>query len=294
MQQRFDPNRRDFEPYGLSVTRWQPTPMNRTDRHNEIELNLVLKQPVTFQVGGRRITVPPSRTIVFWAAIPHQLVAPVCDEFYYVVTIPLSTFLRFDVPQPFKQAILSGCVLEADLPQVLPAAVSQLDAWIDAIGSSNETLRQATILEIQALCLRVAAVAALPSEDHKSKTLSAVNQVDVSAIERIAAYLALHYTEPLTIDQISAQVGLASGYAMSLFKRVLGQTIMENLLDHRLAHAQKLLVSTDRPILAIAFDSGFGSLSRFNTAFKRKCGCSPRAYRKQHGSQMLESAHLAE
>jgi hypothetical protein len=39
MDQRFDTNRSDFEPYGLSVTRWQPTSMNRTDRHNEIELN---------------------------------------------------------------------------------------------------------------------------------------------------------------------------------------------------------------------------------------------------------------
>jgi len=54
MDHRFDTNRSDFEPYGLSVTRWQPTPMNRTDRHNEIELNCVLTEPVIFQIGGRR------------------------------------------------------------------------------------------------------------------------------------------------------------------------------------------------------------------------------------------------
>jgi len=89
MSQRFDTNRNDFEPYGLSVTRWQPTLMNRTDRHNEIELNFVLTEPVTFQIGGRRIIVPPGQLMVFRAAIPHQLVDPACKDIYYVATIPL-------------------------------------------------------------------------------------------------------------------------------------------------------------------------------------------------------------
>jgi hypothetical protein len=61
MEQHFDPNRSDFEPYGLSVTRWRPTPMSRTDRHNEIELNFVLTEPVTFLIGGRRIIVSPGQ-----------------------------------------------------------------------------------------------------------------------------------------------------------------------------------------------------------------------------------------
>jgi AraC-like DNA-binding protein len=40
---------------------------------------------------------------------------------------------------------------------------------------------------------------------------------------------------------------------------------------------------SDHPLLRkVALDAGFGSLSRFNAAFKAFCGCSPREYRAMH------------
>jgi len=35
-------------------------------------------------------------------------------------------------------------------------------------------------------------------------------------------------------------------------------------------------------VVDVAFDSGFNSISRFNEAFRRACGCSPRQYRLHH------------
>jgi len=43
-----------------------------------------------------------------------------------------------------------------------------------------------------------------------------------------------------------------------------------------------LLVTTEDLVLNIALSAGFGSLSRFNEAFRRAFGCTPRDYRKQH------------
>ena len=282
MLQSFDPNRKDFEPYGLSVTRWKPTMMNRTDRHNEIELNFILTEPVTFQIGGRRVLVLPGCLNVFWAAIPHQLACPISNDVYYVATIPLSTFLRFELPAAMVQGILSGQVLSADIESVFPVAAPRLDAWIEDINVLSSLRAQATILELQSLLLRIASVTDFSVDHFETHSMQALKQPEVSAVERIAAYIALHYTEPLTVDQISEDVGLASGYAMTLFRKVFGQTMMENVMDHRLAHAQRLLVSTEDQILNIAFQSGFGSLSRFNTVFKQQFKCSPRQYRKLH------------
>jgi hypothetical protein len=50
----------------------------------------------------------------------------------------------------------------------------------------------------------------------------------------------------------------------------------------RLSHAQRLLVTTEDLILRIALSSGFGSLSRFNEAFRQAFGCTPREYRGLH------------
>ena len=71
---------------------------------------------------------------------------------------------------------------------------------------------------------------------------------------------------------------------MTLFKRAFGTTVIDYLTRHLISHAQRLLATTGDKVLSIALDSGFGSISRFNAAFKQACGCSPREYRARHAS----------
>ncbi len=47
----------------------------------------------------------------------------------------------------------------------------------------------------------------------------------------------------------------------------------------RICQAQYLLISTDWEVSRIAFETGFGSLSRFYEAFKVVSGRTPRQYR---------------
>jgi AraC-like DNA-binding protein len=106
----------------------------------------------------------------------------------------------------------------------------------------------------------------------------------LSRVEEIARYVAQNYTRPLSLEEIGREVNLHPNYAMNLFRRSFGATILEYIIQHRLSHAQRLLATTDRLILDVALDSGFGSLSRFNEAFKKAFGCTPRDYRKHHRS----------
>ena len=88
--------------------------------------------------------------------------------------------------------------------------------------------------------------------------------------------------KPLTTDEIARAVGLHPNYAMALFRKTFGTTMVEFLLQHRLSHAQRLLVTTDDPIIEVGAAAGFQSLSRFNEFFKQACGHPPRVYRKSH------------
>jgi AraC-like DNA-binding protein len=54
----------------------------------------------------------------------------------------------------------------------------------------------------------------------------------------------------------------------------------EYLREQRLARAQTLLASGDRPIQQIADTIGFKRTGDFATAFKRRFGLTPRDYRK--------------
>ncbi|WP_094194055.1 helix-turn-helix transcriptional regulator [Bradyrhizobium viridifuturi] len=57
-----------------------------------------------------------------------------------------------------------------------------------------------------------------------------------------------------------------------------GTTFSEFVLDQRLARAHGLLVDprrTGRSISTIAFEAGFGDLSYFNRAFRRRYNATP-------------------
>ena len=98
----------------------------------------------------------------------------------------------------------------------------------------------------------------------------------------MACLIAQRYLEHLSVEEIGRAVGLHPNYAMGLFKRTFGTTLVDYLTHHRVSHAQRLLATTDRKIVEVAMESGFNSISRFNEAFRRACGCSPREYRRRH------------
>lgn len=116
-------------------------------------------------------------------------------------------------------------------------------------------------------------------------TVSKHSPIPVAAlthVERMASYIAQHYTEQVRVEQIAQAVGLHPNYAMALFKKALGISMVECLTQHRIAHAQRLLATTDMKIIDVAVNSGFASVSRFYDAFERICGCSPKEYRHRH------------
>ena len=84
--------------------------MPRSDRHNEIEINLIESGKLVYLLGGRKVQVPAGRLTAFWAVVPHQIVEFEGLESYYVLTIPLPWFLQWRLPERFTQAILGSDV----------------------------------------------------------------------------------------------------------------------------------------------------------------------------------------
>ena len=75
----------------------------------------------------------------------------------------------------------------------------------------------------------------------------------------MACSVAQHFADPLPINDISRSVRLHPGYATTLFQKTFGMTLLECVNHDRIVHAQRLLATTDKKILTIALESGFGS-----------------------------------
>lgn len=286
----FDPSRPDFAPYGFTCERWTPVPMKRADRHNEIELNLLKRGSLTYLLGGNTVTIPAGRLAVFWAAIPHQIISSKDKAEYFVATIPLVWFLQCKFPPQFVDVVMHARVVLDPDPQTHHGDLEMFERWVHDFEKNDPQRRRAAFLEIEARLLRFAL--SVPREAMSGAHASAPSMLEaggLNRVEQMAGFVAQHYTERLTAGQIGVAVSLHPNYAMSLFKRAMGITLTDCITQHRVSHAQRLLVTSNAKIIDVALSSGFASLSRFYEAFHKWCGCSPKDYRKTHGAPNLHN-----
>ena len=202
--------------------------MQRPDRHNEVEINLLKSGSLSYLLGGRRTTVKAERFAVFWAAVPHQIVAFEGDSPYFVVTLPLSDFLGAELEKDFVSRILHGELL-------MDAGVDKTDQlkfqqWEEELKNDDPTVALAARLEVRARLVRLARIISdRPNATHPTPKLSRADQ--------LACFIARNYQQPLTSQTIAKANGAHPNYAMNLFRQTFGTTMTHFITEHRISHA---------------------------------------------------------
>jgi AraC-like DNA-binding protein len=102
--------------------------------------------------------------------------------------------------------------------------------------------------------------------------------VRAARLRAVKTDILAHLTDrALSLDRVAARHGISSVYVRKLFADDNG-TFTDFVLDGRLSRAHRLLGDPrcdGRTISDIAFDCGFGDLSHFNRAFRRRYGMTP-------------------
>jgi len=277
----FDHRRPDLAPYGFTCELWKAAVMRRPDRHDEIELNLLLRGSLTYLLGGARVRLPAGRLGAFWAALPHQIIGLEKSPEYFVITMPLPWFLQCQLPSNLVDRLLHGQFVTDPNNNRLELDLGLCRQWVEDLEDTNGQPTAAAMLEMQARLLRFAAT--LPSTSAKGAPSRIVlGEGGANKAEQMATYIARHYQEPLTIEDVARKVHLHPNYAMTLFKRTFHTSLYDYLTHYRIAQAQRLLATTDEKVIDVALESGFRTPSRFYDAFRQACGCSPRQYRRDH------------
>jgi AraC-like DNA-binding protein len=276
----FDNNRPEFKPYGFTVEKWIPKIMSRPDRHNEVEINLLTGGSITYLINDRKVTISAKRLAVFWALVPHQIIHFEGDSPYYVCTIPFTHFMNWQLPAAFVDYVLKGEVVYASSTGHYDYDKYLMDIWLDDSLTKKAKFMEAAIMEMRARLYRFG-LTSIPAERDKSIE-GETEFTPIDLVESMIIYIARNYTRPIKIEDVGAAVGLHPDYANSIFKKSFGLTLNQYLIQQRILHAQRQLSVCLNNIAEIAIDSGFNSLSRFNAAFKEKCGCTPSEYRKIH------------
>ncbi len=269
----FDGYRCGLKPIGVSP---------RSQQWTYFELRLTEVGSTTLLLGGRETRLPERRLAVFWAGMPHQVLAHEAREMWSL-RLPLAWVLSRELPASFFNGLLEGRVFfEPDIDH-FECDLYRLRLWSGTGPRDGPLLRLAVELEVEARLARLAVTlpAALPPlEQWCATTARRPGRGPGKALE-LASLVARRHTEPLAMKDLGEAAGLHPNYGMNLFRRELGTTLLEYLTQHRLAHALRLLVTSGRSLTEIARESGFGSARRFRVTFRATFKDAPAAFRRR-------------
>lgn len=106
-------------------------------------------------------------------------------------------------------------------------------------------------------------------------------------LDRIDRAMDARLADPdLSPSELAASVGISVSYLHHLFRDET-ETVRSCLLRKRLdavAQVLKAPASARESLTQIAFAHGFSSAAHFSRSFKLRFGCSPRAFREDHGN----------
>lgn len=117
---------------------------------------------------------------------------------------------------------------------------------------------------------------------------------DLAALTRALEQEKVYLTPGLSIRGLARRLTMPEYRLRALINKRLGYRNFNALLhEYRLKEACEQLANPARakvPILTIALEVGYQSITPFNEAFRAAMGCTPSAYRRQHGLVAAGSA----
>jgi AraC family transcriptional regulator len=103
---------------------------------------------------------------------------------------------------------------------------------------------------------------------------------DERRIAAVARHIEEHCAEPLDLDRLAALACMSKFHFLRSFRRCLGLTPYQFVLQRRLERAARALREGEARVADLALDCGFGDLSGFTALFRSVYGCPPGRYRE--------------
>ena len=140
----------------------------------------------------------------------------------------------------------------------------------------RETQIYSLLLQLFILIGRIQSITFLPGFFESERS----GDKNSSLIAQACIFITENCFRPLTLDNVSHQIGISKSHFSHLFKYYTNMTFVDYLTAERIRRAESFFPDPKMRIVDIAFEAGFSSISSFNRAFKKIKGCSPSAFRK--------------
>jgi len=105
----------------------------------------------------------------------------------------------------------------------------------------------------------------------------------IRPIRQAKQYIQNHFSEQITMEEVSGEVGLSCAYFSVLFKKAEGEGFAKYLTNIRIEEAKRLLRESQLTVAEICRGVGYHDLKHFTHIFEKATGVKPATYRKLYG-----------
>lgn len=109
-----------------------------------------------------------------------------------------------------------------------------------------------------------------------------LKSVSQAYVEKAVLYINKNIQNKLTVAEIAAYVGINRVYFCKIFKKIIGCTPQNYILNLKIEKAKTFLAETDNEVKFIASSLGYDDTFVFSHAFSKKTGMSPKNWRNKN------------
>lgn len=239
--------------------------------HDFCEIIYIVEGTGEFSIGGKNYVLHQGDVAIYNPGVPHEerSSSEVPFKVFYcgldnlhIEGVPYGMLLP-----PYVDPVIScekyAYRVESYLSEMLQECDSQVLGY--------ETLSNNLLMSLITLIYRIVDV------KHQFQELKGKNEISL----RTKEFIDKNYTQSITLKDIADTLYVSQHYLSHRFKKDLGDSPVNYLINRRIEEAKRLLVDSDTPVHEIAARVGYSNDKYFSMLFKKVTGQTPSAFREQ-------------
>lgn len=118
-----------------------------------------------------------------------------------------------------------------------------------------------------------------------AESLNQEQTIESDRLNNVYQYILQNFKETITLEQVAYKANMSPTAFCRYFKSRTRKTFSRFLNEVRVGYACRMLISGDKNISEVCYESGYNHLSNFNIQFKNITKMSPAKYQKKHNTQ---------
>lgn len=251
--------------------------MDKLHFHDDLEFMLVLSDAGEFFLQKSICPIKCNTLFIINSSILHRTVNSSNQQHFkrYVLHISPLLMSKFSTPRTnFLSMLLDAFYCLSLTPEQSKYIINISEQLINL---SKDTFGADVRYEILLLDFLLEVMNFTANSDPSTEMINE----DYSRILPVLQYIECHFTEPITLEDLSKHFSINKYHLCHIFKNVTSFSIFEYIIQKRILKARELLRSPISVQQAGEL-SGFQTNSYFIRTFRKYTGVSPRKYAQQY------------